>query len=167
MTYAVLTPDPFPTPVWPLPLSLATTHRISFDFSSSAYLDVSVRQVPFLYLCIQYRIHGSSPCGFPHSEICGSSAYLQLTAAYRSLSRPSSAPDAKAFPLCSSSLELLCIYPSIYICSRFLNCFVITFTVTFSLSKIVFPNFTERPSLVFLFLFVYLFVYFFSLFGFQ
>ena len=30
------------------------------------------------------------------------SAYLQLTAAYRSLSRPSSAPNAKAFPLCSS-----------------------------------------------------------------
>ena len=28
-------------------------------------------------------------------------AYLQLTAAYRSLSRPSSAPDAKAFALCS------------------------------------------------------------------
>ena len=33
-------------------------------------------------------------------------AYLQLTAAYRSLSRPSSAPDAKAFTLCSYSLEL-------------------------------------------------------------
>ncbi len=28
-------------------------------------------------------------------------AYLQLPAAYRSLSRPSSAPDAKAFTLCS------------------------------------------------------------------
>ena len=33
-------------------------------------------------------------------------AYLQLPAAYRSLSRPSSAPDAKAFTLCSYSLEL-------------------------------------------------------------
>ena len=33
-------------------------------------------------------------------------AYLQLTVAFRSLSRPSSAPDAKAFTLCSSSLEL-------------------------------------------------------------
>ena len=33
-------------------------------------------------------------------------AHLQLTAAYRSLSRPSSAPDAKAFTLCSCSLEL-------------------------------------------------------------
>ena len=34
-------------------------------------------------------------------------AYLQLTAAYRSLSRPSSAPDAKAFPLRSFQLDLL------------------------------------------------------------
>jgi hypothetical protein len=34
--------------VWPLSLSLATTRKISFDFSSSAYLDVSVQQVPFL-----------------------------------------------------------------------------------------------------------------------
>ena len=33
-------------------------------------------------------------------------AYLQLPAAYRSLSRPSSAPDAKAFTLRSFSLEL-------------------------------------------------------------
>ena len=33
-------------------------------------------------------------------------AYLQLPAAFRSLSRPSSAPDAKAFTLCSFSLEL-------------------------------------------------------------
>ena len=33
-------------------------------------------------------------------------AYLQLPAAFRSLSRPSSAPDAKAFTLCSYSLEL-------------------------------------------------------------
>ena len=33
-------------------------------------------------------------------------AYLQLPAAFRSLSRPSSAPNAKAFSICSSSLEL-------------------------------------------------------------
>ena len=33
-------------------------------------------------------------------------AHLQLPAAYRSLSRPSSAPDAKAFTLRSYSLEL-------------------------------------------------------------
>ena len=34
-------------------------------------------------------------------------AYVPLPGAYRSLSRPSSAPDAKAFPLRSSSLNLL------------------------------------------------------------
>ena len=33
-------------------------------------------------------------------------AHLQLPEAYRSLSRPSSAPDAKAFPLRSFSLNL-------------------------------------------------------------
>ena len=33
-------------------------------------------------------------------------AHLRLPVAYRSLSRPSSAPDAKAFTLCSCSLEL-------------------------------------------------------------
>ena len=33
--------------------------------------------------------------------------YLLLHAAYRSLSRPSSAPDAKAFPLRSFQLDLL------------------------------------------------------------
>ena len=33
-------------------------------------------------------------------------AYLQLTAAFRSLSRPSSAPSAKASALCSYSLDL-------------------------------------------------------------
>ena len=38
-------------------------------------------------------------------------AYLQLTAAFRSLSRPSSAPDAKAFTLCSYSLELSAKFP--------------------------------------------------------
>ena len=35
--------------VWPLPLSLATTHRISVDYSSSPYLDVSVHPVSFSY----------------------------------------------------------------------------------------------------------------------
>ena len=45
--------------------------------------------------------------GFPHSEIHGFSGYLLLPVAYRSLSRPSSAPDAKAFPLRTFSLNLL------------------------------------------------------------
>ena len=72
MLVSVRTPDLFLNPVWPLPISLATTFGISFDFSSSPYLDVSVREVPFLNLCIQLRIHSSSLWGFPHSEIRGS-----------------------------------------------------------------------------------------------
>ncbi len=106
IAYAVLTPKVLLLSVWPLPLSLATTRGISVDFSSSGYLDVSVPRVPFVRLCIYLTIYGSSPYVFPHSEICGYNAHLRLPAAYRSLSRPSSAPDAKAFTLCSFSLEL-------------------------------------------------------------
>ena len=47
---AVLTPEILLLPVWPLPLSLATTRGISFDFSSSPYLDVSVQGVPLTML---------------------------------------------------------------------------------------------------------------------
>ena len=72
VAYAVLTPSALLLSVWPLPLSLATTYGISFDFSSSAYLDVSLRRVPLIHLCIQYMILHSSCRGFPHSEICGS-----------------------------------------------------------------------------------------------
>ena len=43
-----------------------------------------------------FFIMGVSPFGNLRIE-----AYLQLPVAYRSLSRPSSAPNAKAFPLCS------------------------------------------------------------------
>ena len=82
--------------VWPSPLSLATTRGISVDVFSSPYLDVSVQAVPLLYLF--YSVYDTfrwvSPFGNLQIE-----AHLQLPEAYRSLSRPSSAPDAKAFPL--------------------------------------------------------------------
>ena len=86
-------------PVCPLPRSLATTSGISVDFSSSPYLDVSVQAVPHLRLFDSTQADGVllrrvSPFGNLRVK-----AYVQLTAAYRSLSRPSSAPDAKAFPL--------------------------------------------------------------------
>ena len=60
MLCSVRTPQAFLSAVWPLPISLATTLGISVDFSSSPYLDVSVREVPFLNLCIQLRIYDSS-----------------------------------------------------------------------------------------------------------
>ena len=62
---------------------------------------------PSLYYFIHIMILDSSSRWFPNSEICGYNGYLLLPAAYRSLSRPSSAPSAKAFPLCSYQLGLL------------------------------------------------------------
>ena len=88
-------------PVWPLPRSLATTSGISFDFSSSPYLDVSVQAVPLIQLWIHCMIHRRYPmwiAPFGHLRI---NVCLQLPAAFRSLPRPSSAPSAKAFTLSS------------------------------------------------------------------
>ena len=76
------------TMVWPLSISLAATLEIDVSFSSSGYLDVSVHRVsPFRYL----RLNG----------------YLLLPAAFRSLSRLSSALSAKASTLRSFLLDLL------------------------------------------------------------
>ena len=99
MLVLVRTPKVLLPLVWPLSLSLATTREISVDFFSSAYLDVSVRQVPHVYLLIQYTfselyLRGVAPFGYLRIK-----AYLQLPVAFRSLSRPSSAPGAKAFSL--------------------------------------------------------------------
>ena len=94
-----VTPEILLLPVWPLPLSLATTDGISVDVFSSPYLDVSVQAVPHIRLFDSTYVAGVllqrvSPFG--NLRIV---AHLQLPEAYRSLSRPSSAPDAKAFPL--------------------------------------------------------------------
>ena len=73
------------TLVWALPISLAATLGIDVSYSSSPYLDVSVQEVPDLYLCIQYRTTEVCSARFPHSEICGSLniCFLpQLIAAY-------------------------------------------------------------------------------------
>ena len=73
-------------PVWAPPVPLAATPGITFVFSSSGYLDVSVRRVPLRALWIHARIRGSSPRGFPHSDTCGSSRMCrspQLFAACR------------------------------------------------------------------------------------
>ena len=72
IAFTVLTPNVLLPSVWPLSLSLATTRKISVDFFSSAYLDVSVRQVPLIYLCIQYTITHLPCVEFPHSDIHGS-----------------------------------------------------------------------------------------------
>ena len=66
-------------------------------FSSAGSLDVPMYSVRRRWGFLS----GVSPFGYPRVK-----AYLQLTAAFRSLSRPSSAPNAKAFTLCSLQLEL-------------------------------------------------------------
>ena len=85
--------------VWPLPRSLATTSGISVDFSSSPYLDVSVRAVPHVHLFDSMHVDRVLLCRVSPFGNLRINAYVQLPEAYRSVSRPSSAPDAKAFPL--------------------------------------------------------------------
>ena len=87
--------------VWPVSLSLAATKKIDVSFSSSAYLDVSVQRVSLR--TAMNSLHGdwvlpSRVAPFGNLRI---NTYLRFPVAYRSLSRPSSAPDAKASALCS------------------------------------------------------------------
>ena len=100
------------TAVWAPPVPLAATPGITFVFFSSGYLDVSVHRVPSVYLLgtlVPYSVYGDggflrrvSP--FRHLRIF---AHVQLPAAFRSLSRLSSALSAKASALCSFLLNLL------------------------------------------------------------
>ncbi len=73
--------------VWAAPLSLATTHGITLVFSSSAYLDVSVRRVRPPHKC---GVTCLQHAGLPHSEIRGSIRMCRsprLFAAYHVLLR--------------------------------------------------------------------------------
>ena len=88
--------------VWPPSRSLAATWEIDVSFSSWSYLDVSVHSVSFS----QTIYSSEDTCtllqvGSPIRKSAVHIGYLLLTAAYRSLSRPSSAPSAKASALCS------------------------------------------------------------------
>ena len=100
----VLLPSSFHFPVTPynaraLPISLATTLRISVDFFSSGYLDVSVPRVRPAYLCIQHAVTLAgrvSPFRYLRINAC-----CQLPGAFRRLPRLSSPSTAKAFTLCA------------------------------------------------------------------
>lgn len=75
-------------PVWPDPLSLATTHGISFPAGTEMF------HFP------AYPPHKAVPAhtagGSPHSEILGSKPCRRLPEAYRGPTRPSSVLSAKA-----------------------------------------------------------------------
>ena len=95
------------TAVWALPVPLAATPGIDFSFSSSGYLDVSVRRVPSsMPMCSAWGggVFPRRVSPFRHPRIDG---YVPLPAAFRSLSRLSSAPGAKASALCPSLLNRL------------------------------------------------------------
>ena len=88
---------------WPGPRSLAATNGVSVDVLSSGYLDVSVRRVCFLHLCIHCRMTLTgrvSPFGNPRIKDCS-----HLPAAYRNVLRPSSPLGAKASTKCPSTLD--------------------------------------------------------------
>ena len=101
LSYRYVSPQPrgINPSVWPLPRSLATTSGISVDFSSSPYLDVSVQAVPRVRLFHSTHADRVLLCRVAPFGNLRINVYVPLPAAYRSLSRPSSAPDAKAFPL--------------------------------------------------------------------
>lgn len=101
LSYRYVSPQPrgINPSVWPLPRSLATTGGISVDFSSSPYLDVSVQAVPRVRLFDSTHADRVLLCRVAPFGNLRINVYVPLPAAYRSLSRPSSAPDAKAFPL--------------------------------------------------------------------
>ena len=82
--YAVRTPQVLLPMVWPLPISLAATLRISVDFFSSAYLDVSVQRV--LPRIPMYSVYGDRKLLLPGSPIRKSVAKC-LFAAHHSLSQ--------------------------------------------------------------------------------
>ena len=81
-----------------LPRSLAATWGISFDFFSSGYLDVSVHRLTFS--CSMAWMTGDEPCRISPFGYLRFNGYLRLSAAFRSLSRPSSADIAKASAVC-------------------------------------------------------------------
>ena len=99
--------DPEGPSVWPPPRSLATTCGISVDVFSSPYLDVSVQAVPHHALFDSGMVDVVLPRRVSPFGNLRINAYLPLPEAYRSLSRPSSAPSAKAFPLRSFLLDLV------------------------------------------------------------
>ena len=82
-----------------------------------------------------------SPFGNPRIE-----AYLQLPEAYRSLSRPSSAPDAKAFALCSFSLELPIQFSSLELLEFHLNKIIVFRIEKVFPFRVAFPPFGEIVS---------------------
>ena len=103
-----VSPNPSRISTWGLgsyPFARHYSGNRCFTFSSSGYLDVSVPRVPLRTLSIHLRIPYISIRCVPAFGYLRINAHLQLPAAFRSLSRPSSALSAKASSIRSSSLN--------------------------------------------------------------
>ena len=138
MASAVHTPAVLLPPVWPLPLSLAATHGISFDFSSSGYLDVSLPRVPRIRLCVQRMLRDSSSRVFPHSDISGSQLICsspKLFAACHVLRR---LPMPRHSPYALLSLN--------YSFSSALNCSIVHFYILRLAKLNILLAFPEKPD---------------------
>ena len=90
----------FYPPVWARSLSLTTTQEIDFFLSLPPGTKMfQFPGFPSRTLCIHVRITRIYPCWVPSFGNLRIKGHLHLPAAYRSLSRPSSAPSAKASTL--------------------------------------------------------------------
>ena len=116
--------------------------RNLFDFFSSAYLDVSLRRVPLVNLCIQLTICDSSSQWFPNSEIHGSLLIYSspwLIAVSHVLLRllmPRHSPYALFrlnFPICRCSSHLRAS-----LANNFFGCFYFTVNFAFCAKNVVF-----------------------------
>ena len=97
-----------------LGFSAFARHYSRNRFSSSGYLDVSVLPVPHVMAMCSPCVPGLFDQGvspFGHRRFF---ARIRLTDAFRSMPRPSSAPDAKASPVRPSLLLLTLVMPKIY-----------------------------------------------------
>ena len=129
--------------VWALPISLAATFGITFVFSSSGYLDVSVHRVPSAWLWIHHTVRKVFLRGFPHSDICGSLCIChspQLFAAYhvfRRLSVPRHPPCALS---CLTSFSYLSSVADMNFCFFLLAKKTSKFLLDVSLSLVCFKT---------------------------
>ena len=151
----------------PYPKCIATLGLASSDFARHYFRNLgwflflrvlrcfsspgSLRKAMYLPYVPWFFTMGVSPFGNLRIK-----AHLRLPVAYRSLSRPSSAPDAKAFTLCSCSLELpsfgsryLLNCLSFYKCSGYCAWKVFLYTTLnhfHHVGEIVLYPFLERPN---------------------
>ena len=100
VTYAVRTPERTRSGLGSSAFARRYLRNRLVSFSSSGYLDVSVHRVPSVNLWIQLTVHTLRMWVPPFRDL-RIFVYVPLPAAFRSLSRLSSALSAKASALCS------------------------------------------------------------------